>query len=120
VRRDKTQVSDTFAAVVQRMMNQRGMSARALSRAAGLANSYVTQILNGDRGKRPTADSVLALGQALSASPAELAELLEVAGHPFETDPGRPAFEQFVMGDRFLRYDQKRALIAQYRTYVRS
>lgn len=108
-----------FGDCLKRMREQRGLSARQLSLDAGLAAAYVTMAENGDRGKRPSRNSVLALAKAMRLSASEMAELLEAAGLASRVEIlGRPSFEEYVNADPLLRSDEKRALIHSYRTYV--
>jgi transcriptional regulator with XRE-family HTH domain len=111
--------SGELAALVRRLRNARGLSQNALSAAARLAPSYINQLESGARGKRPQRDKILAIAQALRTSPKETADLLRAAGFGDEIDATRPTFEEYVGADPLLRSDQKAALVAQYRTYVR-
>lgn len=110
-------VPTRFGALLKELRRRRNLSQDRLGELAGINGSYVSQIEKGDRGKRPGRDVVIGLAQALR-EPAQV--LLEAAGleDPTVDLRHRPSFEDFVSTDPDLRSDQKRALVAMYRTYV--
>lgn len=111
-----------FGPVLKRLRESRHLSQRDLSTTAGLHVTYVGKIEGGAVGA-PTKNTVEALAAALRATEDELEELLHASGHlpPGHklADRKRMSFEVFVAGDPDLTKDQRDALIASYRAYVR-
>lgn len=109
-----------FGELVLQIRKRRGFSQKQVARQGGVSPGNIGLIERGERGKRPSRDTVLAIADGLRATPAERAALLHAAG--FE---GRvPAGEQFpgvveaINADPRLRSDQRDSLIAVYRSYV--
>lgn len=111
---------ETFGQWVRRHREARNLSQERLEVLAGWAegSGMITQIEGGTRGKRLSRDKAAGLAQALGVP---VAEVLSAAGRltpaVAKEIAERPSFEAFVNADPNLRIDQKRLLIALYRTY---
>lgn len=112
---------ETFGQFVRRHREARNLSQERLEVLAGWAegSGMVAQIENGKRGQRLSRDKAAGLAQALGVS---VVDVLRAAGRitPAEAKAiaARPSFEAFVNSDPNLRIDQKRMLVALYRTYA--
>lgn len=109
-----------FAQMVKRIRVSRGYSQAAVTARAGLSAGYIGMIENGQRGRRPSHDTVLRLAVGLRATDDEREELLRAAGYQRSDETGAPlSYEEAVNLDPRLRADQKRVLVDLYTTMVR-
>lgn len=112
---------ESFGKMIQRLREARGMSQERLEALAGYVpgNGMVSQIEGGTRGARLPRDRLVAFAQALGVP---VTDMLRAAGKLTAKEASeiakRPAFADFVNSDPNLRVDQKRMLVALYRTYV--
>lgn len=112
---------ESFGEMIQRLREARGMSQERLEALAGYVpgNGMVSQIEGGTRGSRLPRDRLVAFAQALGVP---VTDLLRAAGKLSAKEAAeiekRPSFVDFVNSDPNLRIDQKRMLVALYRTYV--
>ena len=112
---------ESFGQMIQRLREARGMSQERLEALAGYVpgGGMVSQIEGGKRGTRLSRDRLVAFAQAFGVP---VTEILKAAGKltPEEARQiaNRPSFADFVNADPNLRIDQKRMLIALYRTYT--
>lgn len=112
---------ENFGTLVKRYREARNMSQERLAELAKLSSGYISLIETGNRGKRPSRDTVIGIAQALDA---DVVEFLRVAGRlepadDINPDGSRIPFERFVNTDPALRSDQKKVLIDLYRSWVR-
>ena len=112
---------ESFGQWVKRHREARNLSQERLELLLGYAegSGMVAQIEGGTRGKRLSRDRAAAFAQALGV---DVVDVLRAAGKLTPADARamehRPSFEAFVNADPNLRVDQKRMLIALYRTYA--
>lgn len=113
--------SPSFGALVLRYREARNMSQDRLAELAGLSGGYISLIEQGQRGRRPSRNTVIRVAQALNAP---LGELLAAAGRlkPGEevSPERRVSFTEFVQTDPALTAQQKGILIDLYSSWVRA
>lgn len=61
----RTRTSKPFVDELPKLLTERGMSLRALGRAAGVGDDHLSRVLRGARGKRPTPELVRRVEVAL-------------------------------------------------------
>jgi transcriptional regulator with XRE-family HTH domain len=91
-------LSEFFRAELRRRMKLRDLSARKLSRKAGLGESSIKEILAG-RSQHPRSDTMAKIAKALGSSVAEL------------TVPPQPQ----RVGSELVLSDEERSLVLKYR-----
>lgn len=95
------------------------MSQDRLAQLSGLSGGYISLLEQGQRGKKPSRDTVIRIAQALNAP---LAEMLGAAGRlkPGEdlSPEQRASFTEFVNTDPALTAQQKAILIELYSSWV--
>ena len=111
---------ETFGEYVKRLREARNLSQERLEALVGYTSTgMVALIESGKRGKRLSRSRAAAFAQALGV-PAS--DVLRAAGRLTKADvaelAARPPFEAFVNSDPDLRADQKRMIIALYKSYV--
>jgi transcriptional regulator with XRE-family HTH domain len=97
----------------QRQLAQ--VSQRNLARAAGLSDSYLSQLERGNY--RPSPQVVKALAQAFGLEPKQLYMML---GFMDDDSGGPPSVEQAIQLDPRLSPAQKESLLSVYRSFVGS
>lgn len=112
---------ETFGQAIQRLREARSLSQERLEAMVGYVpgSGIMSQIEAGRRGQRLPRDKLVAFAQALGVP---VTTILDAAGRLSKEEAleiaRRPSFEEFINGDPNLRIDQKRMLVALYKTYV--
>lgn len=109
-----------FGEVLKAIRKSKGISQIEVAKRGGLGRGYLGMIETGERGSRPSRDSVLRVSQGLGATDAERDALLRAAGYP-PLDPtvlenARISVEEAILGDPSLRDDHRKILLDMYRT----
>jgi transcriptional regulator with XRE-family HTH domain len=113
--------TETFGEAIKRLRLARNLSQERLEALVNYTpgNGMVSQIENGERGKRMSPSRMAAFAQALGVP---VAEIMRAAGRLTKAEAAtlkqRPSFEAFVNSDPELRVDQKRMLVLLYKSYV--
>jgi transcriptional regulator with XRE-family HTH domain len=96
---------------MQRQLSK--LSLRQMARAAGLSDSYLSQV---ERGLyRPSAEVLKAIADALKLSATSLYTQIGLLDEPAEDGPG---VAEAIRRDTKLRPDQKEALLHMYMTLI--
>ena len=108
-----------FGETLARAMSVRGMTHRRLGEELGVTQSAISAWKSG--AAEPSPRTVFAIETVLKFPPGHLSRALgylPVAGGPGGS-AGSASFEEVVAGQPLLSDDQKRGLIALYRSFVR-
>ncbi len=102
-----------MGAFIRHQREMSNMSLRQLSQATKISNAYLSQV---ERGLHdPTVRVLLQIGAALDVS---LEEMLQKAQAVEDAEGSVLSVEAAVASDRILSTEEKKALLAVYRSYV--
>lgn len=108
-----TQQRLAMGALIRHQRELANLSLRQLSRATKVSNAYLSQI---ERGKHdPTVRVLLQIGGALDLS---LEEMLQFAREADAAETSVLNVERALSADTILSSEEKKALLAVYRSYV--
>jgi transcriptional regulator with XRE-family HTH domain len=95
-----------FGKYLKTLRERRGLSIRKLALSAGVSNSYLSQIENGQRGI-PSPWILQKLARPLKV---EYEELLQAAGYLFAQEKGNSAVGQYIFRDEDCEYSREPVL----------
>lgn len=102
-----------MGAFIRHQREMSNMSLRQLSQATKISNAYLSQV---ERGLHdPTVRVLLQIGAALDVS---LEEMLQKAQAVEDAEGSVLSVEAAIASDRILSTEEKKALLAVYRSYV--
>ena len=102
-----------MGALIRQQRELANLSLRQLSQATKVSNAYLSQI---ERGKHdPTVRVLLQIGSALHMSLEEMLQLAQEAG---AAETSVVTVERAITSDAILSSEEKKALLAVYRSYV--
>lgn len=108
-----TQQRLAMGAVIRHQREMANLSLRQLAQATKVSNAYLSQI---ERGKNdPTVRVLLQIGGALGLS---LEEMLQIAQEADAAEVSVLTVERAIAADTILSTEEKKALLAVYRSYV--